>query len=234
MDSLSFSCPICGTEANRAGFPFVSEWAVATHVAGCISVRESLHTSWASSHAPGVDLGQTVARLASALLLVLHQATGSGRAGAGDDQESPITVLHRFEIKLHLYVRRKLEQHFGNESEAWWVEGVPLPIRQVCAQTREADPKRDDLYQYIYLIDLKAIMDKNWALFEGDHARLRSAVPALQKKQFLELLTKVNEVRNRHSHPVRAPDADSDQHATDLRLARFLELIVDALSVQAP
>jgi len=75
-------------------------------------------------------------------------------------------------------------------------------------------------------------MEKNWALFEDDYARLRTAVPNLQKKQFLELLHRVNEVRNRHSHPVRAPDPESDQYSSDLQVARTLETVVDFLAAE--
>lgn len=226
----SLFCPVCGTEANRGGSPFASEWAVACHVAGCIDSGHKLHRSWAKEHVPSANLHQTVPRLAEALLWVIHQAIESSRPKTS---ENPITVLHRFEKKLHQYVQQRLQQRFGVEPEAWWVEGVPLQIRQDCAQRREADPERHELYQYTYLINLKAIVEKNWLLFEEDLARLRTAVPTqppLQKKRFLDLLTDVNEVRNRHSHPVRAPGADSEQYASDLLLARALDLMVDLLA----
>lgn len=229
MVARSLFCPVCGKESNRAGSPFASEWAVATHVAGCIYVGDKLHRSWAIQHAPGVGLSQTVPSLAEAMLWVIHQAIEASRPKTSNEGQTPVTVLHSFERKLHRYVRQRLEQHFGVEREAWWVQGVPVQIRQDCAQRRETDPERAELYQHTFLIDLKAIMEKNWAVFEEDHARLRSAVPELQKKQFLDLLTRVNEVRNRHSHPVRAPDSDSEQYATDLLLARTLERMVDVL-----
>jgi hypothetical protein len=115
---------------------------------------------------------------------------------------------------------------------------------------READPARDEPYHYTYLIDLKKIMAKNWGIFEEDFARLRNVFsnslaksglapteqcegkPVLdlfKKNQFLELLDRINDVRNRHAHPVRAPDPDSDEYSNDLRLAGMLENIIDGV-----
>lgn len=227
--ATNLHCPACNAATTRAGSPFVSEWAVASHVAGCIHVNDRLHKSWARRHAPAVDLKQTVPRLAEALLWGIHEAIASSRSQNAKTNETPVATIHRFERKLHEYVKVRLQQHFGSKGEAWWVEGVPLQIRQDCAQRREADPERHELYQYTYLISLKSIMEKSWTIFEKDQSRLRSSVPELQKKQFLELLTRVNDVRNRHAHPVRAPETDSEQYTKDLHLARTLELVIDVL-----
>jgi hypothetical protein len=211
MSVRSLYCPVCDAAANRAGSPFVSEWAVASHVAGCIRAGDKLHKSWARTNAPDVDLRQTVPRLAEALLWKLREAAASARPTLSGHDQTPIAVLQQFELKLHQYVCQRLKEHFGSEGEAWWVKGVPLQIRQDCAQRRETDPERSEPHQYMYLIDLKSIMDKNWALFEEDHARLRTAVPDFQKKLLLYFLSQINEVRNRHSHPLRAPCADSEK-----------------------
>jgi hypothetical protein len=224
----SLSCPACSSETNRGGLSFGTQWAVACHVSGCIYVKDKLHISWARQHAPDVNLKQTVPRLAEALLWLVHQAIESKRVKAPHDGETPIAILHRFERKLHDYVRDRLQRHFGAEGETWWIEGIPLQIRQDCAQRREADPGHE-LYQYTYLIHLKTIIEKNWTIFEEDQAKLRAMVPQFQKKQFLDFLTKVNDVRNQHAHPIRAPGTESAKYTTDLQLARTLEFIVDFL-----
>jgi hypothetical protein len=230
MGDQPFFCPVCHVVANRAGGSFVSEWAVASHVAGCIRVGDKPHEAWAKRYAPEVDLNQSVPLVAEALRRFVRLAMESSQPRSSDETQNPLAVLRRFEIKLHQYVRQRLEEKFGVEREAWWMNGVPLQIRQECARLREAESERGDLYKYTYLIDLKTIMDKNWALFEKDHARLRSAIPDFQKRQFLDLLSRINDVRNRHAHPVRAPSADSQQYAEDLGMAQLLETIVDVLS----
>lgn len=180
-------------------------------------------------HTPGVDFRQYVPRLAEALLYAVRLAIESSRQRAPIEADTPISVLQRFEKKLHRYIRQRLEHHFGVEHEVWWVEGVPVQIRQDCAQRRELGPEREELYQYTYLIDLKTIVDKNWGIFEAD---VRAILQGLQKKEFLDYLKAVNDVRNRHAHAVRAPEKGSELYQEDLKLAASSEQLVDLLSAR--
>ena len=72
MGSSILRCPACGTTTNRDGVAFVSEWAVACHVAGSIQVGERLHRAWARSVCP--DATGAGAQLAEKLLLVVKAA----------------------------------------------------------------------------------------------------------------------------------------------------------------
>lgn len=102
-------------------------------------------------------------KLAEDLLLPIHQAIEAHERQAPPGPSSTLSAIHGIEIVLHQYVRFRLEQCFGAQDEAWWVEGVPLTIRQECAQRREADPDRREPYAYTNLIDLKSIIEKNWS-----------------------------------------------------------------------
>lgn len=230
--SSSLFCPACGKEKNRAGEALGSVWAVATHVAGSIRFKDRLHRSWAQQHAPGVNLSQNVPKLAEALMWTVRQSMAAQRPQVANIPKTPIELLQEFERSLHGYVRRRLEREFGADGEAWWVQGVPLSIRKRCAEEREASAEREELYAYTYLIDLKEIMDKKWALFADSNERVIASYPGLQKKEFLALLTKGNNVRNRYSHPVRASDPGTEQYKNDLNVAQKLLSIVTILGKQ--
>lgn len=154
-------------------------------------------------------------QLAEELLFIVHQELEADqRPGAAP---TPLSLIHDIEVQLHRHIRHRLQAQFGDDGDAWWVEGVPLSIRQECVTRREADPDRDEPYAYTYLIDLKSILDRNWPLFEPDFLKVRKAISS--KKELLDLLVHLNEARNRHSHPVRAPQPDSRTFADDLDLA---------------
>jgi tetratricopeptide (TPR) repeat protein len=112
------------------------------------------------------------------------------------------------EERLHHFIRRRLGDAFGKEENQWWGQGVPLTIRQKCAQRREEDPRRKPVYNYTDLIDLKEILDKNWKLFETDFERVKGK--AMGKKGFLDNLIRLNEVRKTVMHPVRSPVTEED------------------------
>lgn len=104
---------------------------------------------------------------------------------------TPLSLIHDIEVQLHRHIRHRLQAQFGDDGDAWWVEGVPLSIRQECVTRREADPDRDEPYAYTYLIDLKSILDRNWPLFEPDFLKVRKAISS--KKELLDLLVHLNE-----------------------------------------
>jgi hypothetical protein len=138
---------------------------------------------------------------------------------------TPLSRIHDTEVKLHQHIKSQLQARWGKKDDNWWVKGVPLTIRQECAQRREADAGRDEPYSYTYLVDLKSILDKNWALFESDFMRVRGAVAS--KNEFLARLVRLNEVRNRHSHPVRAPKPNTDAFHADSAIAQQVSVVMD-------
>lgn len=114
------------------------------------------------------------------------------------------------EESLHLFIRQKLKRHFGEDETEWWAKGIPLSIRQKCAQRREDDPRRRRLYDYTDLIDLKDIIDKNWKLFEENFQQIKEQVGS--KKEFLDGLDRLNEIRKLVMHPVRSAPTEDDHN----------------------
>ena len=127
------------------------------------------------------------------------------------------------EERLHLFVRQRLKQVFGKEEKQWWAQGIPLLIRQKCAQRREEDPKRKPHYNYTDLIDLKEILDKNWKHFESDFERVKEKAGG--KKDFLTSLVSLNEVRKTVMHIVRGPITEED-----LQFARHIRDIIESFT----
>jgi hypothetical protein len=82
----------------------------------------------------------------------------------------------------------------------WWTELVPLPIRQKCAQRQEEENNRLPREAYFDLIDLKAVMHKNWKLFDS---YLRSAGHEGGKDKGLAWMDRLNELRRLAGHPLK-------------------------------
>jgi hypothetical protein len=209
--STQFKCPACGQTTNASNVPFVDVWAVACHMAGKFGGRDRLHRAWAHKYAPDADLSRRGWGLADELLLpiseVLNAQGVTKQQAAIPPSLSVIDELQQIERQLHSHIKRRLQELYSSKDETWWVEGIPLSIRQECAQRREGDKVRDELFSYTYLLDLKTIIDKNWSVFEPDFARIRSVVNS--KKEFLDQVALLNEIRNVYYHPVRTLDSDS-------------------------
>lgn len=103
------------------------------------------------------------------------------------------------EMMLRLFIRHKLQQALGKEESEWWLKGVPENIRVDCAQRHEKDHHRKDRFDYTYLMDLNEIINKQWKLFEPDFQRVKDKFKS--KKEFLEGLIRLNEIRNLVAHP---------------------------------
>jgi hypothetical protein len=216
-------CPLCGADSNSSGNPFVSEWALACHVAGSIQqTRDILHRSWYQKKFGAEPVPRSIPRLAEKLLLDLHKE--GEKAPTVSPSPTPLNALHDAETQLHGHIRKRLQEHFGSDGEEWWVGGVPLKIRQECAARREADPARGDPYGYTYLIDLCSIIDKNWAVFDSDFRALRDFFNS--KRDFLECLGRLNDARNRYAHPVRAPGVGSPEYEADLAFTQQTRKLV--------
>jgi len=225
-------CPACGTETNTYGQPLVSEWAVATHLAGKIRSWDRQHQAWARHHVPTADFSASGNVLATQLLAQVREAMRTASETAERSRPSPLDLLHDLEIRLHTYVRQTLEDEYGVEGDEWWVKGVPLDIRQECMARREADPGRDQPFGYTYLMDLKKIVEKSWALFEADARRTNVDGHSLSKKDVLEWLQRANDTRNRYAHPVRAPQRGTPEFEADCEVAARALAVVSELTTR--
>jgi len=204
-----FSCPVCGCDKGAKGKLFYSANAIAYHIVGKIlrSSSDSEHESWMRKINPDINFKLSMDELADEIMDLVCVAI----------KFKPLTLVHKIENVLHSYVRLRLQEKFGTDEKDWWVKGVPSKIREECAKLREKDPSRSHAYSYIYFIDYKSILDKNWSLFEKDFLRLNKFIKT--KKDFLELFVKLNNIRNCYAHPIRAPRDYSHQYKEDFTFA---------------
>jgi len=107
--------------------------------------------------------------------------------------------LRDFEVGLHGLVRKVLERAYPLQDDAWWYKGVPVVIRTRCAQTREADSQHLEPYAYTTLINLKEIIDANWATFLPS----LPTEAASDKKGFFRKFDRLNDIRNGVMHPIK-------------------------------
>ncbi len=123
----------------------------------------------------------------------------------------PFVALYKLvgpsEERLHLFIRQKLQRHYGKEETQWWKIGVPEGIRQECAKRREYD-LRGECYGYTSLIDLKEILKHNWRVFEEDFQRIKDQIGS--KNDFLDALRRFNDIRKLVMHPVRNQPSEDD------------------------
>ena len=132
--------------------------------------------------------------------------------------------VYSIEVGLHNFVKAVLEKEYGPEEEGWWRKGIPRDIREDCVIRRENDEKPlKDPWCYTYLIDLKAIFDKNWSDFVNKLPKRISS----DKKKFLSNLVRLNNIRNSVMHPVRGeiPSENDFEFVRDLKRQLSVVLI---------
>jgi DNA sulfur modification protein DndB len=98
-------------------------------------------------------------------------------------------------------VLTRLKQHFGEKESEWWAQGVPLTVRQDCANLQENDPERKEKEQYITLIDYYKIAYQNWPFFESDFAFTKDG----SKDRKLSWIKDLNKIRNKTHHVEKWP-----------------------------
>lgn len=223
---VNWLCPVCSSSTNSLGIPFSGSRAVALHVAGKVRSGDSLHKSWAESKAGNIinepEVKHSINTLADQLEWYVSEDNRTRRQqeeervkrlvqeqkAKDDPRVSAYRYVQTIETSLHEFVRRILQASFGEEESGWWVKGVPPKIRIECAQKREEDSLREELYSYTNLIDLETIIDKNWKIFEPYFHQVRKSFNS--KKEFLAGIAKTNEVRKRVMHPIRMKVSDED------------------------
>jgi hypothetical protein len=129
-------------------------------------------------------------------------------------------LLRKIETTLHRRIRSTLVHRYGSEEKNWWRQGVPERVRKKCAERREEDPDPvDDPYCYTDLLDLASILDANWEALQGEVGRLAS-----NKRELIQNLRQMNEVRRLVMHPVRGVAPDQEDF-------RFLTVLSEHLEV---
>lgn len=132
--------------------------------------------------------------------LELYLKLRDAQADLGDMYE----LIRDLELRLHNYIRSRFTAEYA---DAWWREGVPLPVREDCAVLHERDQEpAADLFCYTTFMHLHLIFDKKWAV-------LSAALPQQYqnaKQEFLDSLKRLNRIRNRVMHPVKGFTFDAE------------------------
>lgn len=208
----SWVCPVCDVSGSASG-PFVSDWAVACHIAGKIRTGDRLHKSWALSKIPDLDVKATLPKIAEHLTWAVVQEQRERQILEESLQHQRAQGLYdkicTIEVRLHEFIENTLKRELGESEDKWWVRGIPLSIRQKCQSRREEDIRRQEAYAYTDLIDLQSILGNNWRFFEVDFHRISKQCKS--KNEFLNNLAKLNEIRKVIMHPVRQQDELSEE-----------------------
>jgi DNA sulfur modification protein DndB len=73
--------------------------------------------------------------------------------------------LLQIETMIHRNVLKELKRKFGDGWENWWFKGVPEKIRTSAFEMANKEGKFDQYEKYLYLLDLKKIIEDNWDIF---------------------------------------------------------------------
>lgn len=139
---------------------------------------------------------------------------GSAANAFGDMYED----LRLVEVTLHSRIREALQKEFGETEDGWWRKGLPLNLRKKLVDRREED---DDTachaYEYTDIVDLAAILEKNW------NTIATKVVGSLHdKRTTLSDLHDLNRIRRKVMHPVRSSlPAEEDFEFTRRMRRRF-------------
>jgi hypothetical protein len=109
---------------------------------------------------------------------------------------APSDLCKRIEINLVDFVFGVLRP----SDPEWWVNCVPLTIRQEAAKRQEEERNKFPKEAYLDLIDLKAIIAKNWKLFERHFS---ACGVSGGKEKCLSFFDHLNEVRRLIGHPLK-------------------------------
>lgn len=107
--------------------------------------------------------------------------------------QEALAISTQLEQRIRNNIQRILEQQFG---EGWWKEGVPTAIRAKAAALREEKGSEDEPWQFIYLINCRDIVQKNWSLFQ----HLYSFGPKSNKEDGTKWMVEFNQIRSDASH----------------------------------
>ena len=186
---------------------WVPAWKKRPHIVS----PEFIHTNLKAQNGDDFDLAPEEVKL---YLLCFERAFKDGEM---------YEALCEIERTLHKKISMILIEKYGPKETGWWRQGVPKKVRVCTTQKREEDTEfaDDPPYSYTTLIDLKVIIEDNQPLFEP-----RLPLLANDKKAKLPVilkdLTRLNTIRNKVMHPVRAapPTEEEFFFVTEMQ-ARF-------------
>lgn len=107
--------------------------------------------------------------------------------------------LDKIEI-IHKHVVAELKKKYGDGYANWWHKGIKENIRTGAVALANRDGHYDSCFEnYLYLIDLKEVIEGNWDIFGEIYTIDAKANDSRAKR--LGWYNKLNEIRNIVAHP---------------------------------
>jgi hypothetical protein len=162
-------CPIC--QEDSISRTFRSDWALACHIAGKARTGDRLHRGWVRNKNSNVDFKAEIFKIAEYILWEVRESQQK-ESNQNKRNDEPYKRVANIERRLHSYIKDTLKSELGESDKDWWIKGVPLKIRQKCAERQEEDSLRDERFNYTDILDLQQIIDSNWGLFQPSFNRI--------------------------------------------------------------
>lgn len=136
------------------------------------------------------------------------------------NNQTAFDCLCNIETIIHKNVIGQLKAKYGDGLENWWHKGIKEKVRVNAAALANKSGNYSGYEKYLYLIDLKEIIEDNWDIF-GDIYTLDGKQTDSKAKR-LSWYTEINEIRNIVDHPPRGGVNDAQ--------LEFVKKINDELS----
>jgi len=123
-------------------------------------------------------------------------------------------IVDRIEVLLQKTIIEELKDNFGEDSQQWWFNGVPLSTRKKVRERYEDDGgKRGTEECYFDLIDYRPTIMENWDIF----GKIFASNESVSKEKRTKWLVEINDLRRIVSH------ASSGVHITSEQLSKLEE-----------
>jgi hypothetical protein len=96
-----------------------------------------------------------------------------------------------------------LKRKYGEVRDAWWLQGVPKPVRNDCDRNYNENNGEHERWRYLFLINYADIVlyGDNWDLFK-DHYNFYGKGP---KASLVRWISKINKARTVTHHAEKGP-----------------------------
>lgn len=106
-----------------------------------------------------------------------------------------------------------LKNKYGEKDDQWWVKGVSLNAREKCSTRWESQDRKDNVWNYLEILDFKGIVKKHVelkSLFYVDLENMDKRYDKLSTEKALAWIDEFNEVRKKYAHASRLPPTHGD------------------------
>jgi hypothetical protein len=158
---------------------------------------------------------------------LLRWVVGDLEVGS-EPRGNALQKLHAVEVSMLDVIKGVLQKEFG---DCWWYE-IPIAIRQAAAQLHEERKGKVPKEGCLHFIHLATIVENHWRLFEPVFVPKRCG-----KKELSQRFKRLNELRNRLSHPARLlfePLAEGDFAFVDGEFRFFSNLANEGFQCKPP